>query len=513
MSATQSDVRPPPDHDPLFTEGGAPPIGRIRRKRFRSNRTATGGVGSSSSTTAAVQHATAAAAHATEKSHAAGDETSSGAQDSNRRPKGESYTVGLLREWLQKEELRLRLMDNKTRFILAVILGEMCIGGRSKADIVAELEYACYDKMPIYEDGLEENFNSQANSAQQGVKEGAISYDYLLEMPISWLTLEKLQELQEAAEFQTERVTRARAALAPELSEPEVLAALAECHDECHARRPHSRSAGLGGGMGVCNSMTTVASDFGHQGDEGKAEEGKGMMDAGDYEDQLLPGVQKAQEGLSAAAELEEEESPPWTGPPPELLVMSPCCLQRWGKGWLLPLRTGALLRDDQVQVLLTSAVVPKAIVHEDSLDTLMQLVTAAPVHRPSSIYTQPPASPQPGWQDDVPGPVPMPGPPLQPGPTHHPQQQSAQFGAPFWPLPPPPHWPPQPPRPFMAGTAAPVPRPPQRPGPFTAGTRGFVPPPRPPPYEPPRPPLYAMPRIPPHAPPRPPPHHLPPPG
>ena len=44
----------------------------------------------------------------------------------------------------------MRLMDIRTRFILAVILGEMCIGGRSKADIVAELEYACYDKMPIH---------------------------------------------------------------------------------------------------------------------------------------------------------------------------------------------------------------------------------------------------------------------------------------------------------------------------------------------------------------------------
>ncbi len=45
----------------------------------------------------------------------------------------------------------LKLMDSQTRFILAVILGEICIRGRSMADIVADLEHACYDMLPVHE--------------------------------------------------------------------------------------------------------------------------------------------------------------------------------------------------------------------------------------------------------------------------------------------------------------------------------------------------------------------------
>ncbi|CAL8471635.1 g11177 [Coccomyxa elongata] len=465
MSATQSDPKPAIDQDQLFTQGKAAPGCGLRRKLRRYKRTVAGVAGSSSSTAAAVQHATGAAAHATKSNGAAG-ESSSGAQDTNPKCKGESYTVSLLRECLQKEEMCLKLMDNQTGFILAVVLGEICIGGRSMADIVADLEHACYDMLPVHEDGLEETFTGHSNGAQQGIKKNTISCDYLLDMPISWLSIEKLQELQEEAEFQAARVARAQAALAPELSEPEVATALAECHAEIERQTTSQHKCGAGLREGSLHtdpfcSLPEVTQE------EGKAQKSKATVVPSDCEEQPLPGVQKPQDGLAAAAEFDEEKSPPGTAPPPELLVMSPC-----------------------LQVLLTSTVAPKAIVHEDSLAGLMQLVAAAPVHQPPSIYTQTPESPQPCWQDDAPGPVPPAFPPLQRCPLHPPQQQSAHFHAPFRPLAPP-HWPPQPSQPYMAGTAALMPWPPQPPGPFTAGTRGFVPPPRPPPYEPPRPPPF----------------------
>ena len=42
----------------------------------------------------------------------------------------------------------MRLLANETRFILAVVSGELVVSNRKKADIVADLELAGYDKMP-----------------------------------------------------------------------------------------------------------------------------------------------------------------------------------------------------------------------------------------------------------------------------------------------------------------------------------------------------------------------------
>ena len=50
--------------------------------------------------------------------------------------------------WLQEAEFQMRILANETRFILAVVSGELVVSNRKKADIVADLERAGYDKMP-----------------------------------------------------------------------------------------------------------------------------------------------------------------------------------------------------------------------------------------------------------------------------------------------------------------------------------------------------------------------------
>ena len=42
----------------------------------------------------------------------------------------------------------MRRLSNETRFILAVVSGELTVSNRRKADIVAQLEAAGYDAMP-----------------------------------------------------------------------------------------------------------------------------------------------------------------------------------------------------------------------------------------------------------------------------------------------------------------------------------------------------------------------------
>lgn len=48
----------------------------------------------------------------------------------------------------QAAEFQKRLLMNETRFILAVVSGDLVVSNRRRADIIADLEAACYDKMP-----------------------------------------------------------------------------------------------------------------------------------------------------------------------------------------------------------------------------------------------------------------------------------------------------------------------------------------------------------------------------
>lgn len=51
--------------------------------------------------------------------------------------------------WVQEAEFQMKLLANETRFILAVVSGDLVVSNRKKADIVADLEREGYDKMPV----------------------------------------------------------------------------------------------------------------------------------------------------------------------------------------------------------------------------------------------------------------------------------------------------------------------------------------------------------------------------
>jgi DNA topoisomerase-2 len=104
--------------------------------------------------------------------------------------KRKDYMVGDL-------ERQLSILDNKCRFIKEVIAGTLKVSNRKKVDIVADL------KSRGYAPQIKEAKKRAAGDAEQEEEEdaeqaktGITAYDYLLNMPIMSLTLERVKNLQ-----------------------------------------------------------------------------------------------------------------------------------------------------------------------------------------------------------------------------------------------------------------------------------------------------------------------------
>ncbi|WOK99050.1 DNA topoisomerase 2-like [Canna indica] len=105
---------------------------------------------------------------------------------------------------LDNLELDLLKLDNKVRFILGVVRGEIIVNNRKRADLFLELQQKGFTPMPkkkgidaavagATEEEEEEQEEEIPVVAKVGIK--ASDYEYLLSMPIGSLTLEKVQEL------------------------------------------------------------------------------------------------------------------------------------------------------------------------------------------------------------------------------------------------------------------------------------------------------------------------------
>ncbi len=109
--------------------------------------------------------------------------------------KRKDYMVGDL-------ERQLSVLDNKCRFIKEVIAGTLKISNRKKVDIVEDLKKRGY--APMIKESKKKaagDIQSVEQEAQQEVddeeaKTGITAYDYLLNMPLMSLTLERVNTLQ-----------------------------------------------------------------------------------------------------------------------------------------------------------------------------------------------------------------------------------------------------------------------------------------------------------------------------
>ncbi|CAI5499015.1 unnamed protein product [Closterium sp. Naga37s-1] len=112
---------------------------------------------------------------------------------------------------IQLEQLRNELikLDNRVRFILAVVRGEIIVSNRKKAELLAELKEKKFATLPkgkvsssggsstaADEEGDDEGEESgEEEGGSKAKKGGDGGYDYLLGMPLWSLTLERVQEL------------------------------------------------------------------------------------------------------------------------------------------------------------------------------------------------------------------------------------------------------------------------------------------------------------------------------
>ena len=85
---------------------------------------------------------------------------------------------------MKRLEKEFSILDNKVRFILAVINGEMVINNRPKKELMSDLRSQGY---PAH--------SSNKKKDEDDIDLGSRDYDYLLSMPLWNLTLEKVEKL------------------------------------------------------------------------------------------------------------------------------------------------------------------------------------------------------------------------------------------------------------------------------------------------------------------------------
>jgi DNA topoisomerase-2 len=84
-------------------------------------------------------------------------------------------------------------LDNKVRFILAVIYGELIVSNRKKVDIVEEMKQQRYKTFSNSTKKKDATIDEEGDEEDES--NGAAGYDYLLSMKIWSLTLERVQAL------------------------------------------------------------------------------------------------------------------------------------------------------------------------------------------------------------------------------------------------------------------------------------------------------------------------------
>lgn len=107
---------------------------------------------------------------------------------------------------LENLELELLKLENKVKFILGVVSGEIIVNNRKKGDLVEELKQRGFTPFPKKSkpveaavagaiDGTEDAEESSDAPAPSSTFIPGSEYDYLLSLAIAALTLEKVNQL------------------------------------------------------------------------------------------------------------------------------------------------------------------------------------------------------------------------------------------------------------------------------------------------------------------------------
>ncbi|XP_021890757.1 DNA topoisomerase 2 isoform X1 [Carica papaya] len=122
---------------------------------------------------------------------------------------------------LENLEMELLKLENKVRFILAVVSGDIIVSNRKKADLFLELErkgFTPYPKRCKSVEAVVAGASRDTEEAEENEEPAGYSvvpdtdYDYLLSLAIGTLTLEKVQELCACRDKMNEEVEELRRA-------------------------------------------------------------------------------------------------------------------------------------------------------------------------------------------------------------------------------------------------------------------------------------------------------------
>ena len=128
------------------------------------------------------------------------------------------YDVRLEYYEKRKNHLSLKLseewekLENKMRFVLAVIHGELIVSNRKKKDLLVELQREGYKmffpqkKNTAKDDELSLSNGEDMEAEVEGADSAGQGYDYLLSMKIWSLTLEKVESLRQERDAKREQL-------------------------------------------------------------------------------------------------------------------------------------------------------------------------------------------------------------------------------------------------------------------------------------------------------------------
>jgi DNA topoisomerase-2 len=112
-------------------------------------------------------------------------------------------------------------LDNKARFIMAVIDGDLKVNNRKKADLLQDLSSRGFDT--IYAPKKKTTTNEEENDDEAPTSIGK-GYDYLLSMPIWSLTFEKAEKLQSQLREKEQELEALRSATPESLWDKDLIA-------------------------------------------------------------------------------------------------------------------------------------------------------------------------------------------------------------------------------------------------------------------------------------------------
>lgn len=164
---------------------------------------------------------------------------------------------------------QMRLLNTRARFIQAVVDGALVLSNRAKCDIVAELRILDFSPYRSFAFGEEEEEEEEEGTVD-GSSENALDFDYLLNMPLLSLTLEKVRRIKKECAEKAAGLELLRATSAKHMWKNELDAFIVELDAQEEARAVAATSDAALCSKGIADDFDEFGGDDEKDKDMGK---------------------------------------------------------------------------------------------------------------------------------------------------------------------------------------------------------------------------------------------------